>query len=408
MATVKRAMPFFRPVLKLFGVEVEKIDDAFANIDDLVQQASELASIPDRFNDLFASRGWIIYDFLNLRVAKSAVEKAEAGHIDEAETDLVNYYDSETVKWHLLRMKTIKAFRPRMQLANKALTDYREERYHACVPVVLALLDGLVNELHDKRRGFFADEVDLIAWDSVAAHSKGLNVLNGIFKKGRQKTITDQISIPYRNGIMHGMDLGYDNKIVAAKTWAALFATRDWAAKAESGLLGPQPEEPQLTWGDLFGKIQENGDDKKKLEEWRKREVTINIDIPETGEPDVFADGTPERKLAEFLTFWKARNYGHMANCLDPKFGARAKKNIGLLREVYGQVSLQSFSFTQINDYAPAATEIFTELVYGKDGELGSETARYLLTNADDKGNAQVRGNLNSRWGIVNWEWVHF
>ena len=119
MATVKRAMPFFRPVLKLFGVEVEKIDDAFANIDDLVQQASELASIPDRFNDLFASRGWIIYDFLNLRVAKSAVEKAEAGHIDEAETDLVNYYDSETVKWHLLRMKTIEAFRPRMQLANK-------------------------------------------------------------------------------------------------------------------------------------------------------------------------------------------------------------------------------------------------------------------------------------------------
>lgn len=310
IATLKRAIPFFRPILKLLSFDVEKVDDAFAGVDDIVQQAPKLASIPDRFNDLFASRGWISYDFLNLQVAKAAIEKAEAGHIDDAETDLVNYYNIEVVKWQLLKMRAVEAFRPRMQLADKALIDYEEERYHACVPVVLALLDGLVNELHDKCRGFFADEVDLIAWDSIAAHSKGLNVLSSIFKKGRQKTVTDQITIPYRNGIMHGMDLGYDNKTVAAKTWAALFAVRDWAVKAERGLLEAQPEEPEPTWVDRFNRFQKNEEDKKRIGEWQKREVTINVDIAETGEPDAFADRTPEKKLAEFLAFWKARNYG--------------------------------------------------------------------------------------------------
>jgi len=56
---------------------------------------------------------------------------------------------------------------------------------------------------------------------------------------------------------MHGMDLGYDNKIVAAKTWAALFAAREWALKAEQGLLEEQPEEPKKSWREVFHGIDE-------------------------------------------------------------------------------------------------------------------------------------------------------
>lgn len=104
-------------------------------------------------------------------------------------------------------------------MTQKALADYEEERYYACVLVVLALLDGLVNELHEKRRGFFSSEIDLTAWDSMSAHDKGLNVLANIFQTGRYTTTTDSITIPYRNGIMHGMDLSFDNKMVAAKAW---------------------------------------------------------------------------------------------------------------------------------------------------------------------------------------------
>ena len=38
---------------------------------ELERMAEELATIPDRFNDIFAERGWIIYDMMNVEIAKS-------------------------------------------------------------------------------------------------------------------------------------------------------------------------------------------------------------------------------------------------------------------------------------------------------------------------------------------------
>ncbi len=120
--------------------------------------------------------------------------------------------------------------------------------------------------MHEKRRGFFAEGVSLTAWDSVAAHDKGLNELKTIFQTGRYATTTEQITVPYRNGIIHGMDLGYDNKTVAAKSWAALFAARDWAMRVEQGLLIAPPEEPKTSWREIFQRIRKNAEDKTLLE----------------------------------------------------------------------------------------------------------------------------------------------
>ena len=173
MKSLKAIMPLLKPALRLLGLNVEEVSDALSQVPELERMAEELAAVPDRFNDLFAERGWIIYDMMNVEIAKAAIAKAEGGDIDGAEADLVDYYNAETVEWNLQTMYGVRAFHPRMPLAQKALTDYREGRYHACVPVVLALLDGMVSELHEKRRGFFAEEVDLQAWDSIAAHSKG-------------------------------------------------------------------------------------------------------------------------------------------------------------------------------------------------------------------------------------------
>lgn len=299
-------MPFLRPVLKLLKADVEKMDEALAKSRELEAMAMELASIPDRFNDHFAGRGWIIYEQMNLEAAKSAIEKADAGDIDGAEADLVEYYSTERVTSELQSMVAVEAFRPRMRLAEKALDDYNSERYHACIPVVLALLDGMVSTVHEQQRGFFAEESNLQAWDSIAAHDKGLDELSRIFRKTRRKTRTEAISVPYRHGILHGMDLGYDNRMVAAKSWAALFAAREWAIKAERGLLGPQPEEKPKTWKEIFAQIKENEEEKRRMQAWEPRSLQLGADVPATGDPHHFEEGTPERKLAEYLTYWKA------------------------------------------------------------------------------------------------------
>ncbi|NQE35727.1 hypothetical protein E5S67_03462 [Microcoleus sp. IPMA8] len=404
MAAFKRIMPYCRPFLKLLGVDEKKMDDALDKVDDLVRQIEEMSQIPDRFNDLFALRGWIIYDLLNLEVAKAAIAKADSGDIDGAETDLVNYYSAGTVRWKLQTMKEIHAFRPRIPLAQKALVDYEEERYHACVPVVLALLDGLVNELYEKRRGFFAEGVDLTAWDSISAHSLGLQVLKNLFQTSRKTTRIEPIDIPYRNGIMHGMDLGYDNKMVAAKTWAALFATHDWALKVEKGLIEPPPEEPQKTWNEIQQQQCENEVSREKLEQWRSRDITVGVDVPETGSPDRFLDATPEKRLAEYFRSWEQKNYGYMAKYLSVKLGPPVKKAPTSIRKIFESKTLQSFKFISIVDSAPGLSTISTELVFEEYGKEVKKFFDFRLINENSKGEPEMRGTPNSAWKIINWE----
>lgn len=403
LVALKRIMPFCRPLLKILGVDVESMDKVLNQASDLVQQIEEMSRVLERFNDLFASRGWIIYELLNLEVAKAAIAKAEAGDVDGAETDLVNYYSPERIRWKLQTMHGIRAFRSRVPLAQKALIDYEEERYYACVLVVLALLDGLVNELHERRRGFFSAEIDLSAWDSMSAHSQGLNVLANIFQTGRYTTTTDSITVPYRNGIMHGMDLSYDNKMVAAKTWGALFAVRDWALKAEAGLLEAPPEKPQATWTERLQQLRENQANKDKLTQWKPRNISAGVDIPQTGSPDVFADGTPERRLAEYLTFWQMKNYGYMARCLSVKLGPSAKQAPARIRQIFASKNLKSFEFQSVQDSTAAFSIIQTRLMFEEYGEEVTKMFDFRLINENVEGLPEVRGTSNSEWKIISW-----
>src|SRR5258708_24435181 len=84
LKSLKAAMPLLKPLLRMLGVNVNEMQEAFTNFDALERQAQELATLPDRFNDLFRTRGWILYDFMKLDVAKAAAVEAESGDIHGA------------------------------------------------------------------------------------------------------------------------------------------------------------------------------------------------------------------------------------------------------------------------------------------------------------------------------------
>jgi len=403
LQTFKTALPVLRPLLKLFGLDTDKLDEVLSQTSQIEQLTLDLANIPDRFNDIFGERGWIIHDRMSLEIAKVAIQKAEDGNIDEAELELVDYYNPKSVKLQLQMMFSVQAFHPRMRLAEMALVDYEEERYHACVPVVLMLLDGLVNELNEKKLGFFAKDVNLEAWDSIAAHSKGLGTLTRLFQKTRRKTTSEPIAIPYRNGILHGMDLSYDNKIVAAKAWAALFAVRDWAQRVERGLLTPPPEEPSKPLWKVFEHIRENHEEIDRLKKWVPRCIRIGIDVLQTGVPDDFLSGTPEQKLAEFLMYWKKRNYGYMVRCLTVKIGKYHAKPAAEMKQIYSGKALIDFEFTRVEDRNYASTAIQTQLTYKENGNIVNKSVDFVLLNEDETGEFVTRGNPKSRWAILNW-----
>jgi hypothetical protein len=402
----KEALPVLHPALKLMGADTDQIDQALKKIDVLEESVEDLITVPDRFNDHFAPLGWIMYEEMDLQIAKIALEKADSGDVIGAETYLTEYYNPEIVQQKLHRMNHIEEFRRRMPLAQKALTDYCRKRYHACVPVMLALIDGMVNELHlkarGKRLGLSAEAVNLEAWDSVSAHSKGLGNLVRVLMKGRNMTTTQQISIPYRNGIMHGTDLGYDNKIVAAKTWALLFSLRDWAIKAERGAIEkPLSAEKTTTPLDLIHIIKKNQEDKRRLHEWTRRNIKPGQDIPASAKPEDYADGSPERTLAEFLDLWRVKNYGFMSQrCLS---GLKGKANPGDLNLSYSKRLLKAFEFEEIHDQAASVTVITTQLTYEDLGQEIKKSFAFRLINLDTNWEPQIRGDPGSRWFILNW-----
>jgi hypothetical protein len=405
-SALRKAMPFMRPFLKLLKVNTSKMDEAFEKFDLMKNQLNRITTIPDKFNDIFAPFGWIMYEMMNLDVAERAISLAENESIDVAEKVLADYYTPEQIKWRLLTMYGVRAFHSRIELANKALIDYEEGRYHACVPVVLALLDGMVNEIHDKmkgsRRGFSSGDADLEAWDSIAGHSKGLNELKKIFNTGRYSTVTDPITIPYRNGILHGMDLGYDNIIVAAKTWAALFAAREWGLKAEKGLLEEQPEEPKKSWKEVFHVIDELNKIKKYQSEWVPREW-----IPEEEtvvlDKNMFNSQTPEHNLSEFLLLWKQRNYGKMGNHLSRYVhGHQVKAFPAQIRGIYSKLQFTSFRVERIVETAPSITFVRGVVEYTDNGLSVVKDITVRIIAETPEGEMALRITDGTIWRVMD------
>jgi len=395
-ASLAKWVPRLNPFLKLFGLNIQNSAELIRKASELREATIALAAMPDHFNDLFGDRGWVIYESFNVEVAQRAIAQAEAGDWTAAESTLVNYYTEENISFQLLRLAGLNSFRPRRPLARKAKDDYLAGRYYASVPVVLALLDGFVNELGD--RGFFARDADLKAWDSIAAHEKGLQRLARIFTKGRYKTTTDQITVPYRNGILHGMDLGYDNQIVAAKCWAALFATGDWARKIEKGEKQSSPEPAKSTWSEIFKQIGENSAMRAELEAWRPRDLVVGQDMPEAGTPDEYIDGSPERALVTLLRFWQQRNYGKMAEILRVPLSGSRNEAAGYLRELYDRHRLREFQIETVRDAAAAATEITARCRFDEKEE---RVLKFYLVYENESSRPVVRDTPGGHWSAT-------
>ncbi|MBM2811082.1 MAG: hypothetical protein HW416_1841 [Chloroflexi bacterium] len=195
---IKASMPLLRPLLRLLRVDLAQIEALLKNIDEVKPEL--LLTLADRFNERFVPRGWTMYESMNVAVALLALDLADGGDVESAESVLVEHYSDETVTVQLRFMNGVAAFRPRMRLAELALGDFKAGRYHASVPVVLAMADGLVNELSAKRRGLFAREAELTAWDSITAHDKGLAALIRVLSTMRSVTTEVPLEVPYRNG----------------------------------------------------------------------------------------------------------------------------------------------------------------------------------------------------------------
>ena len=403
---LRRIWPVLRPIAKKFGVDVEKIDAQLTKIPDLISKTEEMIMIPDQFNDMFGELGWILSEStMDLSVAKEAITIAKNQDVDAAERLLVEYFSPEWIEKRKYYLEHIKGFVPRFELAMKALEDYKAGRYYASVLVTLSLIDGWVNDLNiidHQRKGFFDKDTKLVAFDSMTAHPKGLVILKEVFGKSRKQTWKDEISIPYRHGIMHGMDLGYDNRIVAAKCWAALFAVRDWAVKAARDELEPPEEKApeEKTLMESIKEIQKVMADSNTLKKWKPRGIEVGRDIPEFAPSNDYMENSPERKMMEFCELWKIKNYGYLA---EKAFSPLLCKYPAEARNLLGHMELLDYRLTGIHDIDPAMTDVdvWLKFIRNDQGIELEYTFRLVCTDFDDK--MAYLPNKDTVWGVSTW-----
>jgi len=401
-------------LFSLFDLDSKELQKGLSEASVIKSQFDRLVKAPDKFNIHYAKMGWIAHESMNSGLLLRCIDFADKKDIELGEKELTEYYSSEKMKWLLHRLKGIEAFSNRYKLFLLAYEDTLARRYHAAVPLLLMMIDGAVKDI-DKGKGFFAGKTDMTAWDSIAAHSTGLAVLKEIFNRGRYQTTKEDLTLPYRHGILHGMDLGYANKTVTAKCWAALFAIRDWADAVKQGKKNPPTTEPELSEIDKLNKLKDalgeyNADKKhledisEKIENWKPRDLVIGSDLLEKGTAKDYKDYSPEQEAIRFTEYWERNNYGAIAKQIHQfvKIPVNTNHDAKRVRNIFQGKKLIDYKIINVTDYAPSISEVsMIFLIEHEDKQYNTQvTLRLIYEGADRK--LLVFGDREGQWKCID------
>lgn len=346
------------------------------------------------FNDLFAERGWIYHDWINTPAAQAAVAAARIGDFATAESLLAEAISSVAIDLHLNYMRKLRCFRNREPLARLAAQDYAEERYHACVPVVLALLDGMGQELTGA--GFLRQGARFVPDDSFVEIGPGMAKLIRTLTVSRGGTSTDAITIPYRHGILHGVDLGYASRLVAAKAWGALFAAGCYAKSYEDAQ-APKPEQKTLleSYGDLLKAKVESREIEQLLANWQPRspdQVRPLLSSPQ--------DGSPEYAATVLLDAWCKEKPNYLTIALSTIDGQKAPNVHSLAGRIRDQLPERphSYKLTDVVDEGPAISVVSVTLEWSA---FATDEIQLRLHHCDNEG-LTPSNNGRGKWLALN------
>lgn len=361
-----------------------------------IEKLMHIPNLPDQFNNFFSRHGWICFDSLSLDIVERSIQLAEQGKFEDAHELLINTVDEKFIDFILLRCKNRDHFISRLPLLELLKDDYLADRFHACIPLLLALIDGLANDI-SKHLGFFTEGLKLELFDSITAHSTGLPFLKQMMNSSRKETNEDEINIPYRNGILHGRDLNFNNKEVASKCWWALTALIDWADK----LSNPTKPTQQLTLMESIKKLHEKNKIWKKTKLWTPR-PNFSEQYWKQQTLGMLDPNTPEYKLLFFLTAWKNKHWGKIAPILRHMIGENPRHMAGTIKNDYARIDIIEYYLKSAEEQTASFTLFTVNLVYSKSNEILSEDIDIAMVYANSiTGHAEIHGQPNGQWYIV-------
>jgi len=388
-------------VLRCIGLGSKKISELQIKYDEMCLQLTHLTEYPQKFNNIFSVDGWLAHESMNFEVMKKAVDDFEAEGFDVAEQNLLNYYSADEVEKRIIFFLGLEELRIRRKFIDYALAEYKAGRYYSAIPLLLMVIDGAVNDATGKG---FHSAGDMDVWDSLTTSDGAIYKIRDIFKKGRKRTCIEPISLPYRNGILHGMDLGYDNPAVAAKCWCFLFVVRDWLVSKKSEPNRKMAFEKKVqvpSVRELIATLARTNHLKQAIEAWRPRVVSEDY-IADINNSLVADDQLPEAVVLAFMSLWKQHNYGDMAKLFQTQFTGNPKSYAKVVREQYGAVHIDNYSIIRIVDEAPVITHV-TVRAYSARSDRDVSLWEFRLISEDDNGDIIPPTIPGGCWQIV---WV--
>src|SRR5581483_11818738 len=218
---------------------------------------------------------------------------------------------------------------------------------------------------------------------------QGLSNAHKTFLKSFSKTSDEPVYELYRNGIVHGTLLNYDNDVVATKAWNRLFAVMDWARATEKAAT---PREPEPTWTDVLVTVANTEKLKAAIAAWQP----VSLVAGESG----FAGHSAVATCRTYLEYWLRKNYGGMAKMTTPDtqktYGSKLP---GHIKEAYRFHALRSYEMLALRHSAAAVSEIQVKLVLDN-GDEHEAWFRWIYEDEDGRGTAP---GLPGQWGLIFW-----
>ena len=366
--------------VKQLGVSSNKLDAIYEASGRVLEQ-SDILTLADRFNDGFASQGWIATSSMSADTMRRAVELSEAGRMEEAEAEILAWFQEDTI--NLLAIHRAKRFnkaKNRWHQLREALKLTVEERYWSAVPLILIACDGFASDVLGTSP--FEKDANLAVFDSIPGHPNSLPSLIQLFTKGVRKSSDGELELPLRHGILHGRSLGYANRLVCMKAWLLMIALVDWAydKTSENERREAQLSRASIGMGELARQRRKLRDDQRTMYTFEPREELgpFNDDVEED---------SPEFAIIQFLTHWKDGNFGKMAECAVDVTPLPMKQMAGVLRRNCELVQLADFEVRSVRQSTVARADAVANLQgITHNGQIEGEFRIVIFRHTDDGG----------------------
>ena len=399
----------------------------------------------EKFYALLGERNWIFHSILPWKKIRDILQGSETSEntADLVESRMLDLYDEKLINFGITCLRSIPspdgsdedgAFLNRTQLLWKARDLYLMEQWGACIFYLLATIDGAVSDFcmnnSDKKFLFARSGKSMVAYDSFVGHKRGLSnalsvarasvhqlpvlstqAMNNLFTESPNLAIEilggmlPEHNIR-RNGIMHGMLINFDNKLLAVKAWNLAFSIGDWM---NSMLEANKPQEPAPTTRQVLTSVMKSHKSRQKY----RRSNEVHTPCVLKSENPAIKNHPIWLRTTTFLEVWERGQWGRMREFGNSKlfpFWWSAKDD-GDIKQHFDMRRIANSEITKINHYSFDFADVYFTAIFT--GYLRSESMQQQMEFCLKWQLTDKEGNLptdseNPDWYLLTWDpWLN-